>query len=107
MKTVHVLSVFVILILNLTLSGLIDSETFAQNPDSNQYWYLHQYYQDANYYPIREMGWNYYNTHPELDTLKGTGFKDVQSIKFFSIFIRHSFDKCCGKRRCIDGCVNT
>jgi hypothetical protein len=51
--------------------------TLSQVPDTNANWYLGLYNPDANFYHIRQKGWDYSNSPPELDTLKGTGYKDL------------------------------
>lgn len=58
------------------LGLIIPMKLISQNVDTNKYWYMYQNDPDANYYTIKDLGWNYFNTHPGYDTTKGTGFKD-------------------------------
>jgi hypothetical protein len=51
--------------------------TLSQVPDTNANWYFGLYEPDVNFYHVRQKGWDYFNSHSELDTLKGTGFKDL------------------------------
>jgi len=67
----HILIIFIVTWI------IIPKLSISQIPDTNQYWYLGLNDPQADFYKVKQMGWDYFNSHPELDTLKGTGLKNL------------------------------